>query len=851
MADTASVRILLIEDSPLDAELLQALIRTAAFHSEFFLVRDPVSFKRILDTHDFDLILADHNLGTWTARDAMEILMQSDIDIPIIIVTGILGDERAVEYVKAGAFDYVLKDNLERLIPAIARAVREKEQRIENVRLQQANDLASRELRERQAILRTLVQTLPDLVWLKNPAGVYLSCNTRFEEFLGANASQILGKTDDAFLSEEAVALNREYDLKAIAAGHPCSNEEWLTFAKTGYKGLFETLRTPVKDSDGNLIGVVGIARDITMRHEAEQQQRIAAYAFQAQEAIIIADGDRIIRRVNEAFCEMTGYTPEEVLGQNTTMLHSGTADSTASDLMWESVEADGLWKGELIHARKGGEPFPGWVTVTRVKDNEGKTTHYVWMMLDITERKAAAAEIEHLAFYDPLTQLPNRRLLLDRLRHALSTANRVRAWSAVYFIDLDNFKLLNDTQGHDVGDHVLIEVAQRLSRCVRAGDTVARFGGDEFVVLTEYLSKDAGAATALATHIAEKMKSALADPFKVGRITHHATASIGASLWSDPAASVEAIIKQADIAMYHAKANGRDTISFFNPAMEADVGERAELLQDIRAGIRQREFVLHFQPQVDVDQNVVGAEALVRWNHPTRGLLLPARFIPLAEESDLILPLGELIMHSACSTLAAWSRSQNHLRDLDLSVNVSARQFRHPDFIDSIARTLRDTRAPASHLLLEITESMMVSDLSSTIEKMNQVAQLGVRFSLDDFGTGFSSLSCLTRFPLSQLKIDRTFIMRLPGTRTDRAIVQTILALGKNLGLVVVAEGVEKHVHREFLERNGTAILQGYLFGRPMDEMQFEQQVLSAQRSRTTDPERRATKSIRSDVAQ
>jgi diguanylate cyclase (GGDEF)-like protein/PAS domain S-box-containing protein len=623
-----------------------------------------------------------------------------------------------------------------------------------------------------------------------------------------------------------------------LAADAPCIHEEWLTFAATGYKGLFETVKTPVRDSDGNLLGVVGIARDITARHEAEEQLRIAAYAFEAQEGIVISDASHMIQRVNKAFCEMTGYSAEEVVGKDTSLLHAGVADSSSHNLMWLHVASDGFWKGELIHLRKGGESFPDWVTVTQIKDQNGQVTHYVWMMLDITERKAAAAEIEHLAFYDPLTLLPNRRLLLDRLRHALSTTNRLHTWSGLYFIDLDNFKLLNDTQGHDVGDSVLIEVAHRLMRCVRAGDTVARFGGDEFVVLTEYLSKDMNTAAEQAKRIVEKMKEALSSPFKLAQITHHGTASIGVSLWSEGAHSVDEIIKEADIAMYDAKSNGRDTISFFIPKMHADIGERAELQRDIRSGISRQEFVLHFQPQVDAHQKVLGAEALVRWNHPTRGLLTPASFIRIAEESDLILPLGEWIMDSACSTLATWAKS-HRLRHLDLSVNVSARQFRHPHFVDSVLDSLRAAQAPPTNLILELTESMMVSDLTSTIEKMDALVRAGIRFSLDDFGTGFSSLSCLTRFPLSQLKIDRSFIMRLPGTRADGAIVQTILALGRHLGLVVIAEGVEKRSHREFLEQYGRPVFQGYLFGRPMNEAAFEERVLAAGPTRPAKSER------------
>jgi len=437
-------------------------------------------------------------------------------------------------------------------------------------------------------------------------------------------------------------------------------------------------------------------------------------------------------------------------------------------------------------------------------------------MTRDITGSKSAKSEIRRLAFYDPLTDLPNRRLLQDRLEHALSGTGRHHRFGALLLIDLDNFKALNDTWGHDKGDLLLKQVAVRLSSCVRDSDTVARLGGDEFVVLVDDAGHQVAEASATARAVAEKVLARLHEPFDVAGREHRSGCSIGVSLFGFERLSVEEILKRADVAMYQAKAAGRNALRFFDPAMQAAVEARAALEADLRHGLSDGSFRLHFQPQVGPTNRVIGAEALLRWSHPLRGPVSPAEFIPVAEQSGLIVDLGEWVLETACAQLAQWAATPA-LAHLTLAINVSVHQFRQVDFVDKVRLALARAHAPAARLKLEITESMFASDLESIIHRMTQLKALGVGFSLDDFGTGYSSLSYLRRLPLDQLKIDQSFVREVLADPNDAAIARTVIALGQSLGLTVIAEGVELQGQRDFLAAHGCEICQGYLISRPL----------------------------------
>ncbi|PJI95443.1 PAS domain S-box-containing protein/diguanylate cyclase (GGDEF)-like protein [Acidovorax sp. 69] len=462
-------------------------------------------------------------------------------------------------------------------------------------------------------------------------------------------------------------------------------------------------------------------------------------------------------------------------------------------------------------------EGKPVWVSISGepIFDAEGDFTGYRGVARDITERKLAEAEIQRLAFYDELTGLPNRRLLMDRLERAVSVSTREGSRGALLFLDLDNFKGINDTMGHEWGDRLLVQVGGRVSASVRATDTVARLGGDEFVVVVQGLHAEEAEAAVEAEAVAQKVLVALNQPYQVEGCEMHSTPSIGIALFQDAHQPVQELLKRADLAMYQAKAQGRNTLCFFDPAMQAAASARSALEGDIRQGILRNEFLLHYQPVVDEAGQLLGAEALVRWNHPQRGMVSPADFIPLAEQTGLILPLGRQVLAMACSQLAQWAVHPS-AASWSLAVNVSAQEFRQPDFVQDVLTVLRESGADARRLKLELTESLLLHDVEDSILKMQALRTLGVGFSLDDFGTGYSSLSYLKRLPLDQLKIDQSFVRDVLTDPNDATIACTIITLARSLGLDVVAEGVETEGQRAFLLRNGCRQFQGYLFGRP-----------------------------------
>ncbi|MBL0206799.1 MAG: EAL domain-containing protein [Propionivibrio sp.] len=798
--------------------------------------------------------------------------------------------------------------------------------------------------------LRVLLETIPDLVWLKDEAGVYLFCNPLFERLYGAKEAQIVGKTDYDFVGREQADSFREHDRKAQAAGKPTSNEEWITFADDGRRVLVETTKTPMHDTKGQLIGVLGVARDITRRTQAEQAVRESeeryrvAFRTSCDSVNINRVTDGCFVDTNVGFERMTGWRRDEVIGRSSLELGIWV-DPEDRRRMVEKLGQEGFCENMRFRfRRKDGSVLVGQMSVHAIpvggdecllsvtrditeqirieealrqreqyqralldnfpflvwlKDNNsrflavnqpfadacgqasagllvGKTDLDIWpcdlaeayraddravlesgrptsteeqiavgdkriwfetykspVMIDgevigtvgfardITARKATEEEVRRLAFYDTLTHLPNRRLLVDRLQQAIASSLRIGKQVAVLFIDLDNFKVLNDTLGHGIGDLLLQQVAKRLERCVREGDTVARLGGDEFVVVLKDLSGEVFEGATHAEGIGEKILAELAQPYDLNGHEINSTPSIGITLLADRETTFEELMKRADMAMYQAKGAGRNTLRFFDPQMQAAVAARIALEADLRNGLRLGQLLLYYQPQVDGHGLVTGAEALVRWQHPRRGLVSPAEFIPLAEETGLILSLGASVLTTACQQLTVWSRDPL-TENLTLAVNVSARQFRQPDFVEQVSAVLEISGADPKKLKLELTESVLLDNVEEIIVKMNALRACGVSFALDDFGTGYSSLSYLKRLPLNQLKIDQTFVRDVLSDPNDAAIARTIVALAQSLGLSVIAEGVETEAQREFLAASGCHDCQGYLFAAPMPIEQF-----------------------------
>lgn len=566
---------------------------------------------------------------------------------------------------------------------------------------------------------------------------------------------------------------------------------------------------------------------DISERKKIETDLRIAAAAFESHESMMITDADGVILRINHAFSKSTGYTAEEAIGKKPSILKSGRHDAAFYAAMWASVNRDGTWHGEIWDKRKNGEIFPKWLTISSVKSDDGAATHYVGSHIDITERKASEEEIRELAFFDPLTHLPNRRLLYDRLEHALAGSGRNGRKGVLLFIDLDNFKTLNDTLGHNIGDLLLQQVAQRLLSCVRECDTVARLGGDEFVVILENLGSQLLEIAKKAEAVGEMILYSLGQPYFIASQECRSTPSIGATLFNGNHQQIDELLKQADIAMYQAKAAGRNTLRFFNPEMQESINVRSALEGELRTAIEKQQFQLYYQIQVDGSHRPLGAEALIRWVHPERGTISPVRFIPLAEEIGLILPIGQWVLETACAQLKAWEQDVL-TRNLSLSLNVSAKQFHQECFASQVQETIQRHGINPELLKLELTESMLVEDIEKTICCMKTLNEIGIRFSLDDFGTGYSSLQYLKRLPLEQLKIDQSFVKDIAIDNNDKAIINTIIAMAHSMGINVIAEGVETEAQRQQLLQSKCSQFQGYLFSKPVPIELFSAHLLS-----------------------
>jgi diguanylate cyclase (GGDEF)-like protein/PAS domain S-box-containing protein len=555
---------------------------------------------------------------------------------------------------------------------------------------------------------------------------------------------------------------------------------------------------------------------------DRNDQLRVAAIAFESLEGRFVTDANFVILRVNQALIELTGYSEFDAVNRTPAFLWSNRRDALGYDEIWHAGKSRGFWHGETWARRQNGEDFPVRLTVTAVKDAWDEATHYVATLSDITVSKAAVEEIQRLGFHDALTGLPNRRLLLDRLQQALTFAQRNGRCGALMFLDLDDFKTLNDNLGHDVGDLLLQQVTRRLKDSMREGDTVARLGGDEFVVILQDLSGSRDEAIAQTELIGEKIRNKLSQRYALDKLEWSSTPSIGATVFKGTDQSTDQLLKQADIAMYQAKAAGRNTLRFFDPQMQAVVTARAALEMGLRQALEHGQFALYYQAQFRGDRQLTGVEALVRWIHPERGMVSPADFIPLAEDTALILPLGKWVLETACGQLASWA-SRPEMTHLTVAVNVSARQFRQDDFVDQTLSVIARTGANPKRLKLELTESLLVTNVEDVITKMELLKSHGIGFSLDDFGTGYSSLSHLKRLPLEQLKIDQGFVRDILTDPNDAAIAQMVIALGDSMGLTVMAEGVETTAQRDFLAAQGCYAYQGYLFSRPLPIDDFE----------------------------
>lgn len=580
-----------------------------------------------------------------------------------------------------------------------------------------------------------------------------------------------------------------------------------------------------LKDDSGQPSGLIGYLSDITARIEAEKTMRLQARIFEnSEESILITDIDRRILSVNPAFCKITGYPENEVVGQPQEFLRSDKHPANFYEDIWAHVDREGHWQGEVWSRRKNGEDFPGWASISLVRNRDGQVSHYFSMFTDITDRKRAEERIHYLAYYDDLTGLPNRSLLNKLVDQALIEARRNRLHGAILFVDLNRFKPINDTLGHDVGDRLLKQVAERLRDAVRSEDVVARMGGDEFVVGLFDITRREHAAV-----VAQKLLAALDPPFWVEEHELKAGAAIGISIYPRDGFDTESLLRMADIAMYRAKQSGQDSYAFYSHEMNRRALDRLKIESGLRRGIDRNELFLHYQPKVDIQSGrIVGAEALVRWNHPERGLVPPGDFIPVAEESGLIVRLSAWVLDAALRQAHDWHAAG--CAPLKVAVNLSARDFT-PGLAARVAALLASHGVPPSWLELEITEGMLTHGNREVITLMDEVAALGVSLSLDDFGTGYSSLSYLKRFPIDTLKIDRSFVTGIPDDGNDCAIAGAIVSMAQRLGHRVIAEGVETAEQLAFLKSLGCQEMQGYFFSAPVAAEEFTAMVSAGKR--------------------
>jgi diguanylate cyclase (GGDEF)-like protein/PAS domain S-box-containing protein len=673
-------------------------------------------------------------------------------------------------------------------------------------------------LQNSESYLRAIFNATPDAMLISDEHGIITMVNQQAERLMGYPVDELVGLSIEVLVPERYRANHHGLRTQFASAAVARPMGAGRTVQARRKDGSFfdvDISVSPIKTDQG--LFFASALRDVTLRKQADAHLRIAAIAFESNEPMVITDANNIILQVNQAFTKSTGYTKEEAVGRKINLLKSGRHGEAFYKAMWETIERTGTWQGEIWDRRKNGEIYPKWLIISVVKGDDGVVTHYVGTHIDITERKAAEEQIKQLAFYDPLTQLPNRRLLQERLKHGIDVERRDGKQLALLMLDLDRFKSVNDSMGHLAGDELLQQVAERITSRLREVDMVARLGGDEFIVLLEDIAHPEDAA-----RVAEDIIADLSKPFCMDQGEDiQISASIGISLYPQHGGSPQLLMDHADAALYQAKDAGRGCFAYFSEDLTIAARERIALELRLRKAIEQQDLRVFYQPQVDIASGrIVGAEALVRWDDPVEGLIPPIRFIPIAEETGLILAIGEWVLRETCRQGRQWLDAG--LPPLNLAVNVSPHQFRRSDICSLVAKVLSETGFPANQLELEITESGLMENQKNATEILNCLRDLGIRLAIDDFGTGYSSLAYLKHFPLDLLKIDKSFIDDIPHLQDDMEIASSIIAMGHILGFKVLAEGVETHEQLAFLQEKGCDMYQGYIKSRPVPAEEF-----------------------------
>ena len=802
------LRTLIVEDSEDDALLLTRYLQQT-YELIYVRVDSADGLSQALHQGEWDVVLSDHSMPSFDSFAALQIVQQRGRDLPFIIVSGAIGEDLAVAAIKAGAHDYLLKSNLKRLIPAIEREL-------------QAAQARHTHFQSEQRFRATFEQAAVGIAHV-GLDGRWLRVNHKLCVITGYSEEELLTHDRPSITYPDDMPDELDSMQQLLAGDVPSSTKEIRYARKDGLPVWVNLTWSLTRTSTGEPDYFIEVIEDITERKEATEQLRLFARIFDTiNEGVIVTDSANNIVSVNPAFSAITGYSAAEAIGKNPRMLHSGLMDRVFYDKMWQSIKKTGRWQGEITDRRKNGESYVEWLSISTMKDERGEFSHHIAVVSDISERKAAEEHMVYIAQHDFLTDLPNRMMLHDRLTQAIAHAEREQRKVAVMFLDLDRFKAINDTLGHLVGDKLLQLVAGRISSVARTSDTVSRLGGDEFAIMLPYIENTDDIAM-----IAVKLLASIAGPYMVDGNEIEVTTSIGISVFPEDGIDSESLIAHADAAMYQAKGSGRNNYQFFTREMNRRTLERILIKNKLIHALERNELFLLYQPQVDLQSGrIIGAEALVRWDNPLYGKVLPAQFIPIAEENGLIPPIGEWVLREACRQNQEW-RKQG-LMKITMAVNLSSVQFRQKNLGEIIKAILRESGLAPSGLELEITEGVVMQDAEAAILLLEDMKAMGLKLSVDDFGTGYSSLSYLKRFPIDKLKIDQSFVRDLTTDTDDAVIVSTIISMAHSLKLKVIAEGVESAEQLAFLKQQGCDEIQGYYFSQPVTAEEFTKLISS-----------------------